>query len=207
MQTSSGDGLEIEVKFQVLDQDAFLKRLGDLGAVCTQERVLEINLRFDTADGRLRAARQVLRLRKDNRVRMTYKGPAEESQTVAIRPEIEFTVSDFESARNFLEALGYVISVVYEKCRTSFDLEGAEISLDEMPFGLFCEIEGRDASQIENLASGLGLDWENRITDSYLMLFESLKTKRGLTMRDLTFESFNGILVTPQEIYLCKASY
>jgi adenylate cyclase class 2 len=206
MQTSSGDGLEIEVKFQVADQVAFLKRLGDLGVVCTQERVLEINLRFDTTDGRLRAARQVLRLRKDNRVRMTYKGPAEESQTVAIRPEIEFTVSDFESARNFLEALGYVISVVYEKYRTSFELEGAEISLDEMPFGLFCEIEGRDASQIENLASRLGLDWESRITDSYLMLFESLKTKRGLTIRDLTFESFSGILVTPQEIFLCKAS-
>ncbi len=206
MQNTSGNGLEIEVKFQVLDQDAFLKRLGDLGAVCTQERVLEINLRFDTSDGRLRAARQVLRLRKDNRVRMTYKGPAEESQTVAVRPEIEFTVSDFESARKFLEALGYVISVVYEKYRTSFELEGAEISLDEMPFGLFCEIEGRDASQIEYMASQLGLEWGKRITDSYMLLFETLKKSRGLTMRDLTFETFNGIVVTPQELFLCKAS-
>lgn len=206
MQNTSGNGLEIEVKFQVLDQDAFLKRLGDLGAVSTQERVLEINLRFDTSDGRLRAARQVLRLRKDNRVRMTYKGPAEESQTVAVRPEIEFTVSDFESARKFLEALGYVISVVYEKYRTSFELEGAEISLDEMPFGLFCEIEGRDASQIEYMASQLGLEWGKRITDSYMLLFETLKKSRGLTMRDLTFETFNGIVVTPQELFLCKAS-
>jgi adenylate cyclase class 2 len=206
MQNTSGNGLEIEVKFQVLDQDAFLKRLGDLGAVCTQERILEINLRFDTSDGRLRAARQVLRLRKDNRVRMTYKGPAEESQTVAVRPEIEFTVSDFESARKFLEALGYVISVVYEKYRTSFEVEGAEISLDEMPFGFFCEIEGRDASQIEYMASQLGLEWGKRITDSYLLLFETLKKSRGLTMRDLTFETFNGIVVTPQELFLCKAS-
>jgi adenylate cyclase class 2 len=206
MQNTSGNGLEIEVKFQVLDQDAFLKRLGDLGAVCTQERILEINLRFDTSDGRLRAAHQVLRLRKDNRVRMTYKGPAEESQTVAVRPEIEFTVSDFESARKFLEALGYVISVVYEKYRTSFEVEGAEISLDEMPFGFFCEIEGRDASQIEYMASQLGLEWGKRITDSYLLLFETLKKSRGLTMRDLTFETFNGIVVTPQELFLCKAS-
>jgi adenylate cyclase class 2 len=205
MQNPSGNGLEIEVKFQVADQVAFLKRLADLGAVCTQEKVLENNLRFDTPEGRLRAAQQVLRLRKDNRVRLTYKGPAEESQTVAVRPEIEFTVSDFESARSFLEALGYVISVVYEKYRTSFELDGAEITLDEMPFGLFCEIEGRDASQIENLASRLGFEWDKRITDSYLLLFETLKKSRGLTMRDLTFEAFNGISINPQDLFLCKS--
>jgi len=206
MQNSMGNGLEIEVKFQVADQDTFLKKLVDLGVVCTQERVLEMNLRFDTPDGRLGAARQVLRLRKDNRIRMTYKGPAEESRQVAVRPEIEFAVSDFDSARRFLEALGYEVSVIYEKYRTSFDLEGAEISLDEMPFGLFCEIEGKDEAQLENLASQLGLEWGCRITDSYMMLFESLKKKRGMTMRDLTFEAFNGISVDPQELLLCKSS-
>lgn len=206
MRNSLGNGLEIEVKFQVADHDTFLKKLADLGAVCTQERVLEINLRFDTPDGRLRAARQVLRLRKDNRIRMTFKGPAEESRQVAVRPEIEFAVSDFDSARRFLEALGYEVSVIYEKYRTSFDMEGAEISLDEMPFGLFCEIEGKDAAQIENLASRFGLEWGSRITDSYMMLFESLKRKRGMTMRDLTFEAFNGISVDPQELLLCKSS-
>jgi len=197
MTAENKSGMEIEVKFLLQDQTEFMGKMEQLGAVCIQSRVFERNLRFDTPDGRLRASRQVLRLRQDTLARLTFKGPALEFQPVAIRPEIEFAVSDFDAAREFLEALGYQVSVIYEKYRTSFSLERAEISIDEMPFGLFCEIEAGSAEQVKSLADRFGLNWSQRITESYLALFEMLKAHQGLEMPDLTFEGFSGIRVDP----------
>ncbi len=195
--SKDGSNMEVEVKFHLADLNALDEKLRLLGAEVSKARVFERNLRFDTPDGRLRAAGQVLRLREDSRFRLTFKGPALTDQPVAIRSEIEFTVGDLTEARRFIEALGYEISVIYEKFRTTYSLESAEIVLDEMPFGGFCEIEACDAQEVERVARILGLHWENRILCSYLQLFETLKNRRGLDIRDLTFENFKGLEILP----------
>jgi adenylate cyclase class 2 len=41
-----------------------------------------------------------------------------------------------------IRILGYRLSVVYEKRRRTWHLGKAEIVLDELPFGLYMEIEG-----------------------------------------------------------------
>ncbi len=195
--TANKNNLEVEVKFHLKNIKTVIDELARCGAVISQPRVFERNLRFDTPDGRLRASGEVLRLREDSRYRLTFKGPALVDQSVAVRPEIEFAVDDLEEARRFLEALGYEVSVIYEKYRTTYNLEGAEITIDEMPFGGFCEIEARDAFEVERVAKMLNLDWKDRILGSYLQLFETLKTRRGLNMRDLTFENFRGLDFVP----------
>ncbi len=193
----NNSNLEVEVKFHLNKIKTLVEELSRCGAELSQPRVFERNLRFDTPEGRLRAAGEVLRLREDSRFRLTFKGPALADQSVAVRPEIEFAVDDLEEARRFLEALGYEVKVIYEKYRTTYNLEGAEITVDEMPFGGFCEIEARDAIEVERVAKMLNLAWEDRILGSYLQLFETLKTRRGLIMRDLTFENFRGLDFVP----------
>ena len=195
--SEDGSNMEVEVKFHLTDLKALDEKLRFLGAEVSKARVFERNLRFDTPDGRLRAAGQVLRLREDSRFRLTFKGPALADQPVAVRSEIEFTVGDLAEARRFLEALGYDVSVIYEKFRTTYSLESAEIVLDEMPFGGFCEIEACNAQEVERVANKLGLHWEDRILCSYMQLFETLKERRGLEMRDLTFENFKGLEILP----------
>ena len=133
---------EIEAKFFINDLGRLQELLVRHGAECVQERVFEINLRFDTPDRQLSRGQRVLRLRRDQHSRLTYKGPADPNQSIAVRTEIEFRVSDFEAARNFLEALGYQVIVHYEKYRTSYRLNDVELMLDEMPYGTFAEIEG-----------------------------------------------------------------
>jgi adenylate cyclase class 2 len=198
------DHLEVEIKFHLDEPNTFLEKVKQLGAESIKPRVFERNLRFDTPDGRLRAAREVLRLRQDSRARLTFKGPAQEGQEVAVRSEIEFTVSDFDEANRFLEALGYEVVVIYEKYRSTFLLEDAEITLDEMPFGVFCEIEGRDAAAVVEIARKLGLPWEERIQASYLQLFETIKNRWGLKMRDLTFENFTSFRAAPEDFQVEK---
>lgn len=187
---------ELEIKLHISNLPGLANRLQSLGACLVQPRVHELNLRFDTADGELSRSFRVLRLRKDTQARLTYKGPGQTVDGVRAQQEIEFAVSDFEAARAFLEALGYSISVIYEKYRTTYELDGVLITLDELPYGNFAEIEGPDAESIRAIAGKLGVDWEARILDSYILLFEKLRDVLGFAFRDLTFVNFAGMTVS-----------
>lgn len=193
---------EVEVKFPVRDLPAIAARLEALGARVTAPRVREINLRFDTPDGALSKERRVLRLRQDAGSVMTFKGPSQPGESVSVRQEIEFTVSDFAAARRLLEALGYAVVVTYEKFRTTYALHNLLVVLDELPFGSFIEIEGEDAEAIHAAADALGLEWGARSTASYLSLFAQLSTARRLTAKNLTFEELAGVQAHPADMGL-----
>jgi len=181
---------EQEAKFYVTDLPALEARLQALQALLKHPRVFETNLRFDLPDGSLAGKGQVLRLRQDERIRMTYKGPSDPGREVVSRQEIEFEVSSFENARALLEALGYRVSVMYEKYRTTYDLQRCEVTLDEMPYGNFAEIEGPEGSVIHGVANLLGLRWETRSQESYLALFARLRAG-GLAAKNLSFTEVN----------------
>ncbi len=192
--------VEVEIKFYLADMNAYEKRVRSIGSNLVRERTLEVNYRFDTPDMSLTREHRVLRLRQDNAAILTYKGPSQVKDGANLRPEIEFEVSDFSAARALLEALGYRLSVKYEKWRTIYQLDGLEISLDEMPFGNFTEIEGGDPKILQKTASLLALDWNAGITKSYLLLFEQLKKNRGLKLKDLTFEALREIAVSSTDL-------
>ncbi len=179
---------EQEVKFFLANRPALEQRLRGKGAQLLHPRTLEINLRFDTADGALARARQVLRLRQDEIVRLTFKGPMQPGQKVSVRQEIEFQVSSFENAKAFLEALGYQVSIRYDKYRTTYRLGAVEVTLDELPYADFAELEGPDSEAIQAAANALGLNWEARSLDSYLGLFAVLRQSQSLPAQNLTFE-------------------
>lgn len=189
---------ELEVKFYLTDPQRYKERLEAAGGQLIQPREHEINLRFDTPDGTLTRSSRVLRLRRDDHITLTYKDPGELTGGVRSRREIELTVNDFSAARAFLEALGFQVSLMYEKYRTAYVLDNCHVTLDEMPFGHFTEIEGPDAENICIASQKLGLNWDARITDSYTRLFESLQGRMNLKFRDLTFENFSNLVVTPE---------
>lgn len=196
---------EVEVKFYVNDLAAVERRLQALGGQRVGERVFEVNLRFDERDGRLTQSAHALRLRQDRVARLTFKGPARSQGGVRSRQEIEFEVSDFAAAKAFLEALNYQVIFVYEKYRTTYAWEGAEVVLDELPYGAFVEIEGADAESIESLSARLGLDIEAAAPASYTSLFELLRLRLHLPFNDLTFENFKGRQVLPADMQLRAA--
>lgn len=191
---------ELEVKFFLASPDDLEQRLKRLGATLIQPRIFELNLRFDTPDGSLSKASRVLRLRQDAQAVMTYKGPSQAQEGVSARQEIEFTVGDLVTARHLLEALGYQVNVIYEKYRSTYLIDGVKVTLDEMPFGNFAEIEGPDPAAIHATAEKVHLNWEARSTESYLAIFNRFKNARQLTMRDLTFQAFEGLNAAPAEL-------
>ena len=193
---------ETEIKFLVSDLPVLRARVLAAGGVLIAPRVLEVNLRFENATNGLRPAGQVLRLRRDTRARLTYKGPSAALGQVQTRPEFETEVADFNATRAILEGLGYHLSWAYEKYRETFHLGAVEVVLDELPFGNFLELEGPDESSLRATADLLGLDWWQRYLGGYSTLFAIVREKLGLTFRDLTFDNFAGIAVPPSVLGL-----
>ncbi len=193
------EGSELEMKFYISRREELEMMLNKFGQLIAP-RVLEVNLRFDTPDRSLTAAGKVLRLRRDSKSRVTYKGEGRLEGGANLRRELEFTVSDFDTARALFEALGYQVYTIYEKYRTTYKMDNVEVVVDELPTGDFLEIEGPDSESIKRAAQELGLNWEAGIMDSYTVLFERLKGKLGLTFRDLNFENFKGLEISPENL-------
>lgn len=200
-----GNLQELEIKLYLSDLTAFQHQVEKMGGRLVEPRLHEINLRFDTPQGDLTRSAQVLRLRQDTAARLTYKGPGETVGGVHARREIEFTVSDYQSAQLLLETLGYQVSLMYEKFRTTYLMEDLQITLDEMPYGNFTEIEGSDPAAIRATVRRLGVNWDARILESYTSLFDLLRKKLNLTFRDLSFENFSELNISPVDLGVTPA--
>ena len=195
------NGQETEVKFFVRDLKRIEMRLRDLKAHLIQPRVHEANLRFDNSNDDLRRELKVLRLRKDTEAKFTFKGPNQENRDgILRRQELEFAVSDFDTAKEFLHALGFRTVAFYEKFRTTYELNGAHVMLDELPFGNFVEIEGDDVNVLRKNTELLGLDWDTSVKAGYLALFEGVTEKYRLEPGQLSFDALRSVQVSGEDM-------
>lgn len=190
---TSSDNLEVEVKFFMPDLAVMRERLLAAGATVKKERVFERNVRFDTPDETLRQRMELLRLRQDTAVKLTFKAPsaAQAGSEAKVREEIELEISDFDKMALIIERLGFAPLQVYEKYRETWQLGAVEIVLDELPYGHFIELEGAETA-IKTAVSTLNLNWQERILTNYLALMGQMQQTYNLPFNDLTFENFKG---------------
>jgi adenylate cyclase class 2 len=199
--SEKNSNLEVEVKFLVDDLAGWRERLLAAGAVSVKPRVYELNIRLDTADQALLKQLQLLRLRQDTAVRLTFKGPAPEDMVseAKVREELEITVGNFDTAVLIFQRLGFDPVQVYEKYRETFQLADVEVVLDEMPFGNFLELEGSEAG-IKTAVATLGLDWNKRLVTNYLAIMAQLKSRYNLPFDDITFANFANLNVAVADV-------
>jgi adenylate cyclase class 2 len=134
--------IETEKKYR-LDKKLiveFTTRLRNLGAVFAYETFEENYLH---RGGVLDDRNAVLRLRKTgDKTILTYKEKVGFQNEFKQQIEFETGVDNVEATENIIEKLGYRLSLVYEKHRKAWHLGNVEVVLDELPFGLYMEIEG-----------------------------------------------------------------
>jgi predicted adenylyl cyclase CyaB len=159
--------METEIKIEVADHAPIRARLQSLGATFSG-KADEENVYLDR-DGELVARGESLRLRKDQQLRLTWKGPTVFHEGVVQRAEIEIAVSSFFDTAQLLGRLGFEPADHLEKRRETWRLPGVEIALDTVAFGKFVEIEG-DPAAAQALAHELGLDLKNALSYSYRRL-------------------------------------
>ena len=183
------DMLEIEVKFLLEDVSAIRDRIIRLGGI-GGDSVFETNIRFENPFLGLGKNGSILRLRKDRKTTLTFKSnTGDPDDQYKINTEYEVTVGDFSMMKQILEALGFHQEQLYEKNRETILWHNTTLCMDVMPFGHFLEIEG-GKEDIRDMAQRLGLAWEDRITLSYVAIFERIKKECRLPFSDITFENF-----------------
>ena len=154
--------IEIEKKFRLtIEQRLMLDSLLPKVGATLRGKTFEENIIF--AGNGLDQLNRILRLRRtDGKATLTFKERLDSDQTVRRRREVETDVAPPENMIESLSAIGVVPMLIYEKHRTTWDLANTEVTIDELPFGLFLEIEGDEEAirNAESLLDRVGLKVE-----------------------------------------------
>lgn len=148
--------IEVEKKYRLTKEQRtrVWQRLPEIGATRKGEE-FEENTIYTGHD--LVAGSKVLRLRRvGENATLTFKQRLPSTSSIKLQREEETAVANPAAMSAILEAVGFRPKLVYEKRRETWLIAEAEIVLDELPFGLFMEIEGKE-SEIEAIEEKLAL--------------------------------------------------
>lgn len=170
--------VEIEKKYRLTDaqRNYVLDSLKEIGAKFHGED-FEENVIF--LGGVLNEKPAILRLRRtDHTTTLTYKEGVQNEFDVKQRIEYETKVEDFANSEKIIESLGFSRSLIYEKRRRTWQFRDVEIVLDELPFGLFMEIEG-SITAIKEAEMLLGIEDFETEHETYPRLTAKLGKRNG----------------------------
>lgn len=154
--------IEIEKKYRltITQRDEVRRRLLEIGAERRSEECEENTIYTGVG---LEVGSKVLRLRRvgDSAI-LTFKQRLPSTSPIKQQLEEETVVADAEAMNAILQAVGFTPALVYEKRRETWILNQAEIVIDELPFGLFMEIEAEESKivSVEDAIAGASLEAE-----------------------------------------------
>lgn len=191
---------EFEVKFFPINKEEYRKKLKKIGSRLV---LLERKMKRIIADRRANPSLSCdyIRVRDEgNLVRLSAKIHGEEGGSVKDQKEVDVEVSDFERTVKILKAAGLKFNRYQETLRETWELDGAEITIDTWP-GLptYTEIEAASEEKVREIAKKLGFDWRKKIITPAVEIFAkyySLSIDEILDkVSNITFENnpFKGL--------------
>ena len=170
--------LEIEKKYRLTPErrDEIAESLIEFGAEYRGED-FEENTLFSNDE--LFEKRAVVRIRRTaSRSMVTFKQRTEAVSSAKYQIEHESDIADPEAMRTILESIGLHAVLVYEKRRRTYKFRSVEVVLDELPFGLFMEIEG-PLTAITEAEMLLGIEDPEVENETYPRMTARLGVRKG----------------------------
>jgi adenylate cyclase class 2 len=149
--------IEIEKKYRLTkkQRSAIERRLRDLSLVAGE---LEHEENTIYRGGHLDKPGSALRLRRVNgRAKLTFKQRRPSKSAIKHQQEEEVVVADADAMAAILAALNFRPGLIYDKRRTRWKVGKATVVIDELPFGLFMEIEA-PVREIKRVEKSLGAE-------------------------------------------------
>lgn len=121
-----------------------------------------------------------------HRITMTYK--QYDSMALGGAKEIEFSVSDYDAAIEFMKAIGVTAKSVQEARREIWNLDDVEVVIDEWPWiDPFIEVEGPTEESVKNAAEKLGYAWSDAAFGDVMTAYRAQYPKTGTTPGDMVY--------------------
>jgi predicted adenylyl cyclase CyaB len=195
---------ELELKGVVDDEAARRRRLEDAGAHAVFQGRLE-DRRYDTADRRLTASDEVLRVRtytgdSGERATLEWKGPTRVEDGYKVRDEIIANTTDASALAKILQHLGYSVIGEIDREVVQYALERATVRFERYPrMDALVEVEGQP-DDIERAIRALGMPREAFTADrlpTFVARFEARTGERAALSRrqiasDASGEAIDG---------------
>jgi adenylate cyclase class 2 len=158
--------IEIEKKYRLTaaERRAIEKRLREIGS---QPKPLEHEENTIYRGGNLGFGVRALRLRRvKGEAILTFKERIPTKSPIKHQMENETRVHNADATDAILRGIGFVPALVYEKRRTRWDVGNAMVVIDELPYGLFMEIEAseKDIKRVEKMIAAQNLP---AVTETY----------------------------------------
>lgn len=171
--------IEKEIKLKIDDVEKVLNTLKQHGAKF-EGGALERTIRFDNENKDYEKAGKFFRVRSGFKNTVTLKEKiAGGDKNVRARKETEFEVEDIDKMAYIFNVLGLNYSMTMEKYRQHWNYGGCDVTLDELPFGVFMEIEGEE-NAISEVCKNLGLDESKKILVTYWELWAEVSNKKDI---------------------------
>jgi len=172
--------IEIEKKYRLTKSQrrAIEQRMRELSLVPGE---LEHEENTIYRGGMLERPGCALRLRRVNgRAKLTFKERRPGKSAIKYQDENEVAVADADAMAAILGSLNLRPGLVYEKRRTRWQVGKAKVVIDELPFGLFMEIEA-SVKEIKRVEKLIGAESLPPVMETYPSLTRQLgEHKRGV---------------------------
>ena len=177
--------IEKELKLKIKDIPGLIDYLKKHGAIFLNKSK-EKTIRLDTSNGDLEKRGVFLRVREGSKRTITLKEKIGDDKTVRTRKETEFEIQDIEAMAYILGKLGFDSPRMMEKYRINLKYKGAELSIDELFFGFYLEVEGEE-DRIEAIAKELGYNPKEKILGTYWDILEEYNKEHKTNKKDIEF--------------------
>jgi len=185
---------EIEIKIQIEDKNEIKeiqKKLKSLNGI-SAPKIFQRTFRLDTPSFDLEQKGIFLRTRKEGEnavMTVKIKFLKTNNTNYFQRKEFEISIDSAENGAELLRNLGFSKQKIFEKYRElwTFEKKEVQVTIDNLPFGDFIEIEG-SKKEIEEMIKSLGMINKKRIINTYWDLFDEWKKKKGINGKDIVFD-------------------
>ena len=168
--------MKIGVCVQFDSIDSMSKKLIELEAIFVGG-VLEKTIRYDTRNHKFLEKNIFIRTKSGINNVLTIKEKVNElDPDILERYTTEIEIDNTQKMEYFLETIGLNKKWIMEKYRLYFKLMDNEITIDELPFGIYVEIKGDD-KEIKKISKLLNLKLKDSIKVTYWDIYDKIKTK------------------------------
>lgn len=178
--------VEFEAKVLGIDPAATVRAIVARGGRRTADTVLLRRYVYDVTSG---DASRWIRLR-DNGFSSSLTVKEIRHDGIDGTEETEVEVSSFDGTNDLLEKLGFTARSYQENRRTSFELDGAQLEIDEWPLiPPYLEIEAQSRAEVLRIAGLLGYSEDELTGENTVKVY----ARHGIDLLTLSRVSFSEI--------------